>query len=103
MKIEKQKLINIIREELVMLNEIDVTNLPELEGVELGPGDKGGQQKKKQLGLFERPAIYDAAMGLGRAKSAMIKLKKAKLVSQEEYETVKELFDKLHKLWADSY
>ena len=49
MKIEKQKLINIIREELVMLNEIDVTNLPELEGVELGPGDKGGQQKKKQL------------------------------------------------------
>ena len=103
MKIEKQKLINIIREELIMLKEIDVTNLPELEGVDLGPGDKGGQKKKKDIGILERAALYDAAMGLGRAKSAIAKLKKAKILTGEEYETVKELFVKMQKLWADSY
>tara|TARA_Y100000310_G_scaffold312053_1_gene358992 strand:+ start:1297 stop:1614 length:318 start_codon:yes stop_codon:yes gene_type:complete len=105
MKIEKQKLINIIREELTMVNEADLANLPELEGVDLdysGEGT-GAKKEKKMLGILERSALYDSAMGLGRAKDAIGKLRKAKILTEEDYETVNQLFKKVKKLWADSY
>ena len=105
MKIEKQRLVEIIREELVRLDEIDLSNPPELEGVNLDrPGESPDQKKKdKNIGILDRGHLYDTAMGLGRAKVAIKELVKAKLFSQEDYDVIDTVFKKAKKLYADSY
>tara|TARA_Y100000034_G_scaffold117400_1_gene156788 strand:+ start:819 stop:1133 length:315 start_codon:yes stop_codon:yes gene_type:complete len=104
MRIGKQRLIEIIQEELKMLNEADVTNPPELEGVDMDlPGKKVDKKKDKDVGVLDRAEIYEATMGLGRAQTAISKLVKAELASREELETVNDMFKKFKKLYAESY
>tara|TARA_R100000008_G_C3482681_1_gene114660 strand:- start:91 stop:405 length:315 start_codon:yes stop_codon:yes gene_type:complete len=104
MQISKKDLVRVIQEELSMLGEnaYGIDNVDQIES-ELGATEAEEDMISPEIGVLERREIYEAAMGLGRTMSAMIKLSKAGIVSQEKLDTIKGIFDEMKNLYAESY
>tara|TARA_Y100000593_G_C4227544_1_gene295226 strand:- start:99 stop:467 length:369 start_codon:yes stop_codon:yes gene_type:complete len=113
MKIERQRLIEIIQEELRALNEYDISNLKELEGTGLegidtaAPSSNKNSDTKKEADAETKRAIHEVYNALARAlkrmaqepnKSNMSKLVKEGMLSEEDLRLVKDLFKKVSKL-----
>ena len=103
MKITRQRLIEIIQEELKVINESEM-DIPELEGIDFdNPENSFEAPKKEDFSILDRQAVFDVAMGLGRSKGAMAELLQSKMVSKESFEEIAALYKKYQKLYKNIY
>ena len=106
MKIERQRLVEIIQEELRAINESDDTTLPELEGIDFdNPESSFKTDHIKNLQPDDRGHVYDVlrgletAIGIGEVPKAFRALVKSKLAPESDLKIIRKMFKKYHEIY----